>query len=169
MNAVPRIRAKWELHLLRHADAGDPAAWAGDDADRPLSPKGERQAERLASFLADRGLTPDAIISSPLVRARQTAEIVGGRLGIGVAIDERLAGPLGVAVLDQVLAESGRPARPILVGHDPAFSELLTALSGAELSMRKGAFARLEIRGDVADGKAALRWLIPPDALAPHG
>lgn len=168
MKAAPRSPARWELHLLRHADAGDPAAWSGDDADRPLSTKGERQAERLASFLADRGFTPDAIISSPLARARQTAEIVGGRLGIDVAIDERLRGPLDLAMLDQMLADLGGPVRPILVGHDPAFSEFLTFLSGAELSMRKGAFARLEIRGDVADGRATLCWLIPPDALAPH-
>ena len=134
-----------------------------------MSPKGERQAERLATFLADRGVAPDAIISSPMARARRTAEIVGGRLGMVVAIDERLAGPLDLAELDQVLADSGRPTRPILVGHDPTFSDLLTALSGAELSMRKGAFARLEMGGPVAGGRATLRWLIPPDALAPHG
>jgi phosphohistidine phosphatase len=169
VTGAARNPSRWELHLLRHADAGDPAAWPGDDADRPLSPKGERQAERLGSFLADRGLTPDAIISSPLARARKTAEIVGRRLGVEVAPDERLAGPLGLAVLDQVLADAGRPTQPILVGHDPDFSELLTILSGAELSMRKGAFARLEIRGAVATGRATLRWLIPPDALAPHG
>ena len=113
MKAAPRIPAKWELHLLRHADAGDPAAWAGDDADRPLSPKGERQAERLATFLADRGFAPDAIISSPLARARRTAEIVGGRLGIDVVIDERLAGPLDPAVLDRDPGRrpAGRPGR----------------------------------------------------------
>lgn len=168
MKAGPRAPAKWDLHLLRHADAGDPAAWAGDDAERPLSPKGERQAERLATFLADRGFAPDAIISSPLTRALQTAAIVAGRLGLEVLVDDRLRGPLDAAAVDRILGAAGQPTRPILVGHDPDFSQLLTSLSGAELSMRKGAFARLEMRGPVADGQAMLRWMIPPDALTRH-
>ena len=63
-----------ELYLLRHADAGDPMAWQGPDAARPLSGKGERQADRLGRFLAGIGFTPDAIITSPKVRAAQTAE-----------------------------------------------------------------------------------------------
>ena len=52
-----------ELHFLRHAHAGDPEAWTGDDAARPLSAKGEKQAERLGSFLAGVGFRPDAIIN----------------------------------------------------------------------------------------------------------
>ena len=64
-----------ELHLLRHADAGDPMAWDGPDEARPLSDKGERQADRLGRFLAGVGFAPDVIITSPKVRAAQTAEI----------------------------------------------------------------------------------------------
>ena len=59
-----------ELYFLRHAHAGDPEAWTGDDAARPLSDKGEKQAERLGAFLAGVGFKPDAIISSPKLRAR---------------------------------------------------------------------------------------------------
>ena len=72
----PTDRGSRHLHLLRHADAGDPEAWRGDDAARPLSPKGEAQAERLGAFLAGAGFRTDAVISSPKVRARRTAEIV---------------------------------------------------------------------------------------------
>ncbi len=80
-----------ELYLLRHADAGDPAKWDGPDAARPLSPKGEKQSERLGRFLAGIGFRPDAILSSPKLRASQTADIVAGQLGVPVTLDERLA------------------------------------------------------------------------------
>ena len=63
------------LHLLRHADAGDPEAWTGPDAVRPLSDKGRKQSKRLGDHLASIGFTADAIITSPKIRAEQTAEI----------------------------------------------------------------------------------------------
>lgn len=155
-----------ELHLLRHADAGDPEAWSGRDADRPLSDKGESQAERLATFLHGVRFAPDAVISSPKVRARRTAEIVADAFGGGVRIDDRLGGAFDAATVDAILADAGSPQRPLLVGHDPDFSRLLATLSGAEdLSMKKGALARIDVRGRVGDGHATLRWLIPPDLL----
>ena len=58
-----------ELHFLRHAHAGNPESWSGPDARRPLSAKGERQAERLGRFLASVGFRPDALITSPKVLA----------------------------------------------------------------------------------------------------
>ena len=76
-----------ELHFLRHADAGDPEAWEGPDEPRPLSDKGEKQADRLGRFLAGVGFKPDAIITSPKLRAAQTAEIVAEHLGLPFAID----------------------------------------------------------------------------------
>ncbi len=70
-----------ELYFLRHADAGDPLAWDGPDEDRPLSRKGERQAERVARFLHDVG-GPDAVITSPKLRTFQTARIVATEIGM---------------------------------------------------------------------------------------
>lgn len=155
-----------QLHFLRHADAGDPAAWAGDDATRPLSEKGELQSERLGSFLAEIGFRPDAIITSPKVRAARTAEIVGDAIGVGVRVDERLAGGFGPATIDAILDDAGSPRRVVLVGHDPDFSQVLAWLSDADgLSMKKGAFARVDLRGNAADGHGTLRWLVPPDLL----
>ncbi|MBA2381803.1 MAG: histidine phosphatase family protein [Chloroflexi bacterium] len=157
-----------QLHLLRHADAGDPEGWAGDDAARPLSEKGELQAERLGAFLAEIGFRPDAIISSPKVRARRTAEIVGQAIGVGVRLDERLAEGFDPAAVDTMLAEADDPRRVILVGHDPDFSQILSWLSDAQgLTMKKGGFARVDVRGPVADGRGTLRWLVPPDLLKP--
>jgi phosphohistidine phosphatase len=155
-----------QLHFLRHADAGDPEGWTGDDAQRPLSDKGELQAERLGSFLSEVGFQPDAIISSPKIRARRTGEVVGAAVGVGVRLDERLAGGFDPATVDAILADAGNPARPVLVGHDPDFSQVLGWLANADgLTMKKGAFARVDVRGPVADGRGTLRWLIAPDLL----
>jgi phosphohistidine phosphatase len=160
--------AALQLFLLRHADAGDPGAWRGDDDDRPLSSKGERQAERLGAFLAGLSFRTDALVSSPKVRARRTAEIVGEAIGVGVRLDDRLGWALDPATVDAIVADAGGPRRVVLTGHDPDFSHLLASLSGAEdLSMKKGAFARLDVTGRVADRQAVLRWLVPPDLLDP--
>jgi phosphohistidine phosphatase len=155
-----------QLFLLRHADAGDPAAWQGPDDARPLSEKGRLQAERLGSFLSDIGFRPDAIIASPKVRAQETADIVAEALGVAVRLDDRLAGAVDLRTVEAVIRDAGEPARPMLVGHDPDFSELLNDLASASgLAMKKGALARVDIRGRVADGRGSLRWLVPPDLL----
>jgi phosphohistidine phosphatase SixA len=161
-----RRSSSTELYLLRHAHAGDPEGWTGDDAARPLSAKGEGQADRLGAFLAGVGFRPDAIASSPKIRARQTAEIVAGHLGVEVRLEERLAGAFEATAVDAILADLGGPVRPMLVGHDPDFSELLSWLARAEgLTMKKGAFARVDVQGPVASGQGSLRWLVPPDLL----
>ncbi|HEY3164044.1 MAG TPA: histidine phosphatase family protein [Candidatus Limnocylindrales bacterium] len=165
----PSDRARdLQLHFLRHADAGDPEAWTGPDAARPLSPKGERQAERLGAFLAEVAFRPDAMISSPKLRARQTADIVAGAIGIAVREDERLASGFDPETVDAILVDAGRPQRPVLVGHDPDFSQVLGWLAGADgLTMKKGAFARVDVRGPVGEGRGTLRWLVAPDLLDP--
>jgi len=158
-----------ELYLLRHAHAGDPLAWRGRDEDRPLSGKGERQAERLGVFLASVRFSPDVFITSPKVRAARTAEIVAGHLGINVTVDDRLATGFDLETLERILVDAGGPARPVIVGHDPDFSELLAILSGAsDLPMRKGAFALVDAERPLAAGAGTLRWLVPPDLLKPE-
>src|SRR5579871_5621224 len=62
------------LYLVRHADAGDRDKWEGDDADRPLTPLGRQQARALGDAFRERGLAVDAVVSSPFLRTRQTAE-----------------------------------------------------------------------------------------------
>jgi phosphohistidine phosphatase SixA len=157
-----------ELHLLRHAHAGDPAKWRGDDDVRPLSAKGREQAERLGRLLADTAFATDAIISSPKARARQTAELVAARLGREVVIDDRLGRPLSPQTVEALIRDAGNPVRPVLVGHDPDFSELLALLVGtAELPMRKGAIARVDIVRPIAVGNGVLRWLLPPELVPP--
>lgn len=157
------------LHLLRHAHAGDAFAWDGPDATRPLTDKGRSQSDRLGRFLVGRGFETDLIITSPLTRALQTAEIVADVLGTRLAIDERVGGGLTLGGLDAVLGDHGAPTRPIVVGHDPDMTELLATLCGmSEIPMRKGAFARIEAETPLQPGSGILRWLIPPDALKPE-
>jgi phosphohistidine phosphatase len=155
-----------EIHFLRHADAGDPLQWMGPDEDRPLSPKGERQADRAARHLEAIGVEPDAIISSPLLRAFQTAEAVAKRLGGEVVISDRLAGGLDVGSLAELLEEADSPDRPLLVGHDPDFTETVSALVGAVgILVRKGTLVRIDAPLPLVEGTGELRWLIPPDAM----
>ncbi|TFG69573.1 MAG: histidine phosphatase family protein [Thermomicrobiales bacterium] len=162
------VREVTELYVLRHAHAGDPSGWTGDDDDRPLSDKGERQAERLGRFLERIGFVPDAIISSPKTRAAQTAEILAAQLGVEYSLDPRLAGEVEVATVDDILRDARDPARLVIVGHDPDFSDLVGQLSGATgITMRKGSMARIDVVRPLAAGRAAFRWLLPPDLLKP--
>lgn len=155
------------LFLLRHAHAGDPARWTGDDEARPLSEKGRRQAERVGRLLAAADEAPDLLITSPKARAAETAEIVGQALGVPVVVDRRLAGPLYGDELGDILAAAGPAERPCIVGHDPDFSSLLGELVGvAEVPMRKGALARVDFEGGVRSGRGVLRYLVPPELLA---
>jgi phosphohistidine phosphatase len=157
-----------ELYLLRHADAGDPGAWDGPDERRPLSDKGEKQADRLGRFLAGIGFQADAIITSPKARALGTATIVAARLGLPVGQDERLADEVGVGTLEGILRDAGDPLRPVVVGHDPDFTDLVALLCGAaRVPMRKGALARIDVARPLEPGGGTLRWLVPPDLLRP--
>jgi phosphohistidine phosphatase len=157
-----------QLHLLRHAHAGDPTKWRGPDAARPLSERGCRQAERMGALLAGAGFHPDAILASPRLRAVETARLVAEALQVEVTLCDALAGSLIVATLDELLTEAGNPRRPLLVGHDPDFSELAADLAGApNLALRKGALVRIDAARPLREGGGVLRWLVPPDLLGP--
>jgi phosphohistidine phosphatase len=157
-----------ELYLLRHAHAGDPMAWEGPDEERPLSDKGEKQADRLGRFLAGIGFRPDAIITSPKLRAAQTATIVAGHLDVPVTVDARLAGGLDLGTVEAIVRDANDPVRPVLVGHDPDFSELVDILTGcSSLTMKKGAMLRMDVDRPISAGGGSLAWLVTPELLKP--
>lgn len=152
-----------ELYLLRHAHAGDPSEWAGDDDLRPLSSRGRQQSRDLGEFLARLAFLPDLLISSPKARARQTAELVSAEIGAAVSLDDRLAGALDLDDLSAMLDDLGGQ-RVVLVGHDPDFSEVAGALCGfGRLPLRKGAMARIDVGLPLDTGGGVLRWLITPE------
>ncbi len=165
MAAAGALTSSVEIYLLRHAHAGDRDTWDAADGLRPLTEKGRRQAERVGRLLAAAGVAPDVVLASPLVRARETAEIVAGLLDRPVQQERRLSEPLDLAALDRLLADAGDPRRALLVGHDPDFSELLSELVGAPILMRKGAVARVDAQRPLSPGGGELRWLVPPDLL----
>lgn len=164
MTAHPR---RLQLCLLRHAHAGDSETWSGPDGARPLSAKGRAQAARLADFLAGVAFRTDVVVSSPKLRALETAQPLAARLGLEVVVDDRLAGGgLAPGDVEAILADRADPGRAVLVGHDPDFSDLLATLTGSEaIPMRKGALARLDLERPLAPDAAVLRWLVPPDLL----
>jgi phosphohistidine phosphatase len=156
-----------ELRLLRHADAGDPEAWTRPDAERPLSEKGRKQAERLGRLLATVKDRPEVFITSPKLRARETADLAAAPGNAKVVVDDRLGGPLDTETVQRIVEDAGSPDRPVLVGHDPDFSELLATLVGiGELAMKKGAYARVDIATPYRPGRGVLRYLIPPDLVS---
>jgi phosphohistidine phosphatase len=159
------VRAQTELCLLRHAHAGDSTTWEQADELRPLTEKGRRQSERVGRLLATTGFAPDMLLTSPLVRARETAEIVGDVLGVRVREEPRLGEPMDLATLDAVLDDAGNPRRVLIVGHDPDFSEIVSELVGAPIAMRKGTLARIDVERPIEPGSGDLRWLVPPDLL----
>ncbi len=117
-----------QLYLVRHAEA------AGGEPDelRPLTPAGREQARSLGERLRDSGVRPNAILTSPLLRARETAAALGRELGLEAMPDERLApGATADAVASAV---EGRGDTVIVVGHQPDCSRIAAALSGEEES-----------------------------------
>lgn len=136
-----------EFLLLRHAKAADKPSGMSD-FDRPLTAKGEAQADRIGRLLAHRDLRPDVIVSSPAARALETAQRAAVGLGIpakDIVLDRRIyeAGPL---VLADVLASLERHARPMLVGHNPGFEQLAVHVGSLPSSweLPKGAAALLQ-------------------------
>jgi phosphohistidine phosphatase SixA len=157
--------ADLELYLLRHAHAGNAAQWTGDDALRPLSAKGRRQAEKLGRHLANLQFEPDSILTSPKLRALETAQIVADSLGVGVTTDERLASGVDLDVLGGIISGDGG-RKIVLVGHDPDFSGICGELIGISyLTLKKGALARIDVSLPLARDAGQLRWLLPPDAV----
>ncbi|MGZ6617909.1 MAG: SixA phosphatase family protein, partial [Solirubrobacteraceae bacterium] len=120
------------LWLLRHAEAADGLP----DDERPLTHLGVRQAEAAGLALARLGTNIDVCLSSPKLRALQTAQIACEPLGISVTVEPALSGePFDVHDLTAGLGDV------LLVGHDPSFSLTLHDLTGAQARMKKGGLA----------------------------
>ncbi len=120
------------LWLLRHAEAAD----GGPDDGRPLTERGARHADAVGIALARLGTNIDACLSSPKLRAVQTAQRACEPIGVEVTVEPRLSGePFDVDDLTAGLGDV------LLVGHDPSFSLLLHDLTGAQSRMRKGGLA----------------------------
>jgi phosphohistidine phosphatase len=158
-----------EIYFLRHGDAGTAEGWKGSDAERPLSKEGAARMEREAAAVAELRPTLDAILTSPLVRARQTAEIVAKRLRLAkvLVLDERLAPGFGPAELEEILEERRASRGLMIVGHEPDFSRVISAcIGGGAVECKKGSLIRVDM-DDISSLTGVLVWLLPPRVLAP--
>ena len=140
------------LWLLRHADAED----GSPDSERPLSEKGERQARAAGAALRALEVKVDACLTSPKVRAADTARLACEPLDVDPQQEPALAG--GPFEAEQLAAGLGEV---LLVGHDPDFSMAVHDLTGAQVRMKKGGLAGIE-RGE-------LKVLMRPHELAAVG
>jgi phosphohistidine phosphatase len=154
-----------ELYLLRHGIAADMGPEASGDAGRPLTEEGIAKMQEEARGLRQLGLRLDVLLSSPLVRARQTAEIVGRALNIEMQLADALAPGCDLARLRGLLGEQRGAERVMIVGHEPDFSELTSTLTGgSRVLFKKGGLARVDT-AVLEQGGGVLVWLLAPRIL----
>lgn len=156
------------LYILRHGVAVPSGTPGIADDDRPLTPEGEHELLRVAKRLKRLRLDADRIVTSPLPRARRTAELVAPRLGLAATLevaDALRAGQGAEPIADWLSGRSER--RLIVVGHDPALSDLVGLLVTGSADpplceLEKAGVAALRGRGD---GRYLLDWLATPRLL----
>ena len=158
-----------ELYLIRHGLAEERGDEWPDDNKRPLTDEGISRMRKAARGLARLGMTVDIVLSSPLVRARQTAELVAAGLDPRpslVNIDS-LAPDGSYAAIVADLEKHGRKPRIALVGHEPAIGELAARLIGSRhaLEFKKGAVCRIDLDELPPAGPGDLRWMLTPKIL----
>lgn len=159
-----------KLYFVRHATAARKTTWRRDDDLRPLTRTGRTRFRHAADSLVLAGaLAPARIITSPLVRAAQTAVLLNKSLGgeIPIAEDWRLGHSLTVDDLRAILAENRHVRSLAIIGHNPSFCEALSAITGgAEVDLRKGAIALVDV-SDLKTPSGRLMWLAPPSLFEP--
>jgi phosphohistidine phosphatase len=151
------------VYLLRHGDAIQTASL--NDSERPLSDFGRKQATVVGKFLQKSSVQIGAIISSPLVRAVETADIVRKALDVGRSeTTEYLVPGTGKTELFDFL-NSMRVGSVLLVGHEPHLSQTISVLlserEGLPIEMKKCSLACLVASEPVRNGHALLQWLLP--------
>src|SRR5262245_6853560 len=160
----------YELYLIRHAVAeerGD--AWP-DDAKRPLSEDGASRMRKAARGIDRLGVTLDVVVSSPLVRAKQTAEIVAGAMNPRppIVTAESLA-PDGTfqEIIADLEKQQSKRTRIAIVGHEPGIGEFAARLIGSRHSIefKKGAVCRIDVDALPPSGPGDLRWLMTTKIL----
>lgn len=156
------------IYFLRHASAGQHSL-TGNDEKRPIDKAGEQQSHDVGQALTALGLKLDDIISSPLTRAMQTAQIAAGELGHKnkIVIDDALRPEASYEEFEDLLARHGKNKAIMLVGHNPSMTEFLNRiLAGSDsanfIDFKKGAVAKVE--RDAREG-AVLKWCMTPKVV----
>jgi phosphohistidine phosphatase len=154
-------------YFLRHGPAGDATTWEGSDFDRPLTPDGKKRIAREAKTIAALEVELDAIITSPLVRARQTAEIVADELKLRdkLRLDDRVGLGFSAGRLAEILGDYPKAKTVMLVGHEPSMGLTVGELiGGGDVDFKKGALACVDVTGE-SPLAGRLLWLASPKLL----
>jgi phosphohistidine phosphatase len=157
------------LLLIRHAIAVPRGTPDNPDDERPLTKRGRRRFRDAANGLARLVKRPDFVLTSPLPRAKETAQIAAREWGKRVEIIEEpaLAGG-SVEEISTMLARYPGESTVAVVGHEPDLSEVLARILGTpheeRLTFKKGGAALVELPGSVLEG-GALMWYLPPRIL----
>jgi phosphohistidine phosphatase len=160
------------LYLMRHGiavTADQPGIES--DSERALTPKGVKRMRRVARGLRRLGISFDTILTSPLVRARQTAEIVAETFGLESQLEEisELAPQKSVDHLISGLARFNDREHLLLVGHNPllilAFSFFISGKDNLEIELKKGGCGCIEIDGLPPSTPGTLHWFLTPKQL----
>ncbi len=156
-----------ELFVVRHGEAEDEAPHGGDAARR-LTDEGRRKFAEGVAGLAALGVELDRILTSPLTRARQTAEILSRELRGPEPEEQPLLAPGGS--LERLLAAAGAAGESVaVVGHEPGLGRLVslavTGRTGDGTPLRKGGVALVSFAGDAHPGRGRLVWLATPKLL----
>jgi phosphohistidine phosphatase len=162
------------LYILRHGIAVEPGTPGyAKDADRPLLPEGERKLGQIAEAMEALGLTFELILSSPYLRARQTAEIVAEALAARKKLEfsDSLAPGGSTRKLVEFLNRLRPPPESVLlVGHEPYLSGLVSLLvagnQGCSVVIKKGGLCKLATDSLTHGRCAALEWLLTPKQMA---
>jgi phosphohistidine phosphatase len=165
--------AMLELYLIRHGIAAERGEEWPDDSKRPLTSQGIAKLKKEARGLVALDVSFEQIVSSPLVRTRQTADVIADALKNKppISTSDALA-PAGTpaAVIEEI-AKHVRKARVALVGHEPNLGELAAQLirSRAPLEFKKGGICRIDFDVLPPKGAGALRWFLTPRMLRKLG
>ena len=156
----------YELYLIRHGVAEARGDRWPDDTKRPLTEEGMSRLRKSARGLASVDVSFDVMLTSPLVRARQTAEIIASAVDPRphIVTAESLApGGTYAAVLAD-LDKQARRATIALVGHEPGIGELAARLAGSRhaFEFKKGAVCRIDVDVLPPEGPGTLRWFLTP-------
>jgi len=159
------------VYVIRHAPAceRDRKRWP-DDRRRPLTPEGVRKFRKAAAGLARMAPSVDRVLTSPLARARETAEILAREAGWPPAVESAALAPGAGAARALAALRDQRVETLAAVGHEPGLSELLAlgiAAAGGEVrfALKKGGAACICFPSEVGPGRGHLEWLLAPRTL----
>jgi phosphohistidine phosphatase len=163
------VAGPFELYLIRHGIAEERGEDWPDDTKRPLTDEGKSNLRKQARGLERLGVGFDIILTSPLVRAKQTAEAIASEFSErpSLVTVESLSPNGSFQSILRDLEEHGRKSRIALVGHEPDLGELAARLGGLRrpLEFKKGAICRIDVKSLPPAGPGALRWFFPPKVL----